>query len=144
MGAGDVAGPTRQDLRRLAESTRSDADRLLAHRRWAMAYYLFGLAVEVAIKAAAAKHLAAETVPDRSFSGIFYSHKLPDLIGLAQIRTELERSLQDPEFRANWEIVRAWTNESRYENVLETQAVAIANAVDDRKSGVFQWLKRHW
>jgi hypothetical protein len=139
-----VAGLTRVELRRLAESTRGDAALLLAHGRWAMAYYLFGLAVEVAIKAAAAKHLAAETVPDRSFSGIFYSHKLRDLIGLAQIRTELEQSLQDPQFRANWEIVRAWTNDSRYENVVEAQAVALANAVDDRKSGVLQWLKRHW
>lgn len=109
-----------------------------------MAYYLFGLAVEVAIKAVAAKHIAAETVPDKNFSSAFYSHKLPELIGLAQIRTELESNLRDPQFKTNWEIVRAWNNDSRYENVAEIQAVAIADAVNDHKSGIFQWLKRHW
>ena len=135
---------TRRELVRLANEKRNDARLLLAHGRWASAYYLYGLCVELGLKAAIARRILAETVQDKAFSAVFYSHDLRRLAGLADIGAELERRLGDAQFRKNWEIVSGWAVDSRYERVDESEARTMAESVDARTAGVFVWLRNLW
>jgi HEPN domain-containing protein len=135
---------SRKFLGRLATARRNDARLLLRNRRWSAAYYLYGLSVELAIKAVVAKKVAAQTIPEKGFLNSFYSHKLEELIILAGLKSLLDKETGNQQFRANWEFVRGWSIESRYEGDDEARARAISNAVDDRKTGVVPWLKRHW
>lgn len=135
---------TRKSLAKQAKAKKNDARILLQNRRWATAYYIYGLSVELAIKAVVAKKLTAGSVPERGFESAFYSHKLESLVSLAGLKKDLDAELGDPQFKANWEFVKGWSVESRYENVDEARARAISNAVDDGKVGIFQWLKAFW
>ena len=135
---------TRHELVRLANEKLEDASLLLAKGRWASAYHLFGLSVELGLKAAIARRIPAETVQDKAFGGVFYSHDLKKLAGLADIGADLERRLGTAEFRKNWEIVGGWGVDSRYERVDESEARAMAEAVEARTDGVFEWLKSVW
>ena len=117
---------------------------MLQSRRWASAYYLYGLSVELAIKAIIAKSIRAQVIPPKGFSNSFYIHDIEKLVVLAGLDDDLKARLSDPGFKTTWEIVGSWIVDSRYENVDESRARAIASAVDDRKIGVFQWLKSYW
>jgi HEPN domain-containing protein len=139
-----MAALTRNTLIRLANVKRSDARLLLQNGRWSTAYYVYGLAVELAIKASIAKQIKAQIIPDRNFSRVFFSHELPALIALAGLTKSLESKLGDSEFKGAWEVVRSWNVESRYEHVDEVRAKAMADAVEGRKAGIYRWLKTHW
>ena len=79
------------------------------------AYYLAGYAVECALKACIAKETKRYEFPEKERVVSSYSHKLQDLVkvaGLEQALAGLVRT--SPEFRTNWELVRFWSEQSRY------------------------------
>jgi hypothetical protein len=131
-------------LTKLAKAKRDDARILLDNRRWATSYYLYGLSVELALKAVIAKNVSSGTIQEKGFENAFYSHKLEALLALAGLKADLDRELGDAQFKANWEFVRGWNVESRYDDVEEARARAISNAVDDRNAGIFRWLTTHF
>src|SRR5512134_2472941 len=94
---------SRFDLQSVAEAKLADAILLFNNQRFSNAYYLAGYAVEIALKACIARHIVAETIPERSFVNEIFRHDLRRLAGLAGLASELKnREVRDPAFAANW------------------------------------------
>ena len=74
---------TKSTLEALSKVRLDDAMALFQHGQYSGAYYLSGYAVELAIKACIAKTFQANTIPDKDFVRLSYSHNLKELIGLA-------------------------------------------------------------
>jgi HEPN domain-containing protein len=92
----------RAELQRLAKERISDAKVLLANRHWSGAYYLAGYAVECALKACIAKLMKSEEFPDRTFAEKCWTHNLPQLLGLAGLKADLDAAMQaDPDLADN-------------------------------------------
>jgi HEPN domain-containing protein len=135
----------RAELQRLAKERLSDAKVLLAARHWSAAYYLAGYAVECALKACIAKLMKSEDFPDRNFAEKCWTHNLPQLVGLAGLKTVLDTATQiDPDLAVNWDAVKEWNESSRYARTTKAKAENLYDAINDGKHGVLSWLKRHW
>ena len=136
----------RSELKRLAELRRQDALSLLQQRRYGACYYLAGYAVECALKACIAKQFNANTIPDPKRVNNIYTHQVEVLVGIAGLKTALDtEAARDPDFEANWNVVKDWKPERRYQlGVTRTEAQGLYDAIDDPHHGVFQWLQRNW
>lgn len=138
-------GLKRADLQAYAQAKIDDASILLQNRRFSNAYYLAGYAVELGLKACIARHINAETIPDKYFIKNILDHQFPKLIGLAGLATELkDQKDNDPDFAANWAIVSEWSPDARYETSDVTSTQTIIAAITHPNSGVLQWIKTHW
>ena len=72
-------------------------------------------------------------------------HDLPKLLDIAGLGSAFAQDAgQDPALRANWAIVKDWTEETRYQCRGQRQAEEILAAVNDLQHGVLQWLRRNW
>lgn len=136
----------RKDFQTLALVRLSEAQALLANGMPDGAYYLCGYAVECALKA----HIARQTQrhdfpPDpRAVQGI-YTHDLVKLVGAAGLDVLLlARQRADETFSSNWELVRDWSEQSRYGRHDIDKARLIYAAVADRRHGVLSWISRYW
>ena len=136
----------RGELQTLAEARLSDAEVLLREGRWGAAYYLLGYAIECALKACAARQFREHEVPEKSVINDFYTHRFDRLLTVSGAGTALEQRVgADPLFRANWNTVLKWSEDSRYDHsVIEEQARGMFVAVADPSSGVLPWLKTWW
>jgi HEPN domain-containing protein len=135
----------RTELQRLALERMSDAKVLLATRHWSASYYLAGYAVECALKACIAKLMKSEEFPDRNFAEKCWTHNLPQLLGLAELRAYLDDSTQaDPDLAVNWDAVKEWSESSRYARTTRAKAESLFEAITDKKHGVLTWLKQRW
>ena len=136
----------RVDLQILADARVADTHALPHGERWAAAYYLLGYAVECALKACAAKRFREHMVPDKSLVNDFYTHSLDKLLIISSLQAALEsRTAADPLFEMNWDIVRDWSEASRYDHsTTESQAREMLAAVTSPSSGVLPWLKTQW
>ncbi|WP_373489529.1 hypothetical protein [Blastomonas sp.] len=135
----------RDQLQKLAEAKLIDGQILLDARRFSSAYYLGGYAIELGLKACAAKQVLAETIPDKAFGDKIYTHDFLTLVRLAGLAREL-RAAQDADrrFQANWGIVAEWSPNVRYEVVEAMSAQLLIQAVVEMNHGVMQWIKMHW
>ncbi|MBI5763251.1 MAG: HEPN domain-containing protein [Planctomycetes bacterium] len=133
----------RTRFRRLAETRLQDARTLLVHRRFSAAYYLAGYTVECALKACIAKKTRRYDFPDKDRVQKSYSHNLKQLSEQAGLSIELER-LGDQRFADYWDVVKDWSEESRYTVVKERMARQIVRAISDPRHGVLRWLRAHW
>ena len=136
----------RKDLQTLADLRVVDAKILLEAGRFSAAYYLLGYAVECALKACIAKQIKEHDFPDRQLIVDSYSHKLEQLIRISGVKPQFDdRIKQDKSFEVNWTTVKDWTESARYDdNVPETRARDLLNAVTDPQRGVLPWLKTMW
>jgi HEPN domain-containing protein len=135
----------RAELQRLAKERISNAKVLLKARHWSAAYYLAGYAVECALKACIAKLMKPEEFPDKVFAEKCWTHNLPQLLGLAGLKADLETATRsDPDLADNWDTVKEWTESSRYARTTRAKAENLYEAITDRKHGVLSWLKRRW
>lgn len=136
----------RAELHQLAKDRIRDAKTLLAARRWSGAYYLAGYAVECALKACVIVHLMkTDLFPERRFSEQCWTHNLAQLLGLAGLEAAFAAAqAADPNLETNWRIVRGWNESSRYERTTRKKAVALYNAITDKKHGVLSWIKGCW
>src|SRR5947207_8112894 len=113
----------RVELQRLAKDRLHDAKVLLAGRRWSGAYYLAGYAVECALKACIAKLMKSEEFPDKNFAEKCWTHHLPQLLGLAGLKADLDTAaLADSDLADNWNTVKEWTESSRYARTTKAKA----------------------
>jgi HEPN domain-containing protein len=134
----------RQDLQRLSNTRIREARILFTAGEYGGAYYLAGYSVECALKACFAKGVRRHDFPDKK-TGRIFTHKLPDLVTLANLDAELLAARQtNRKFAASWEVVCSWTEESRYSVWTKADADEILDAIIRRRDGVLPWIKRHW
>jgi HEPN domain-containing protein len=136
----------RAELKQLARDRMRDAKALLAARRWAGAYYVAGYAVECALKACVVVRLnTSDEFPDRKFSEQCWTHDLLRLLILAGLKDEMDAAGRaDPVLGENWEIVKDWTEGSRYLRKKKTRASDLYRAITDKDHGVLPWIARRW
>ena len=132
----------RADLQRLAEERAAEAQLLLGAQKFCGAFYLAGYAMELGLKAVLAKRFMADEIPDRKLVQSIYSHNLEDLAVLAGLKPQIDA--QNEEFAANWEVIRGWYEQSRYEIIDAERATLIVRAILDEVNGVFKWLRTIW
>jgi len=142
----------RSELKKLTDLRLKDAHSLLSGRRYAASYYLAGYAVECAIKVCIASQFKANTVPAQKVVNRYYTHNFQELIKAADLvkAADLERDFdrlrkRDAEFEANWNVVKDWKPDRRYElQITKREAEDLYNAITDHNHGVDQWLRRNW
>lgn len=136
---------TRLEWQRMALRRVREAKVLLANAEPSGAYYLAGLAVEFALKAALAKRFKARTWPERELVREMFTHDFVKLMRLAELdqmfAAECDRSSQ---LELNWKLVRRWTVDDRYKRWNESEASDMLRAIDDSRHGVLRCLRRHW
>lgn len=138
------ARKTRKDFQRLAELRAKEAATLAKTGSQQGAYYLAGFAVECALKACIAKKTRRHDFPaDKDYAGKVYTHNLDQLLKLALLEAPLYRDMEtQPQLAANWNMVRNWRVDSRYEtsNLSGREMTFAVNSA----AGVLQWIKLHW
>ncbi len=135
----------RKDLQFLARTRLEEARALSDFGLPAGAYYLAGYAVECALKACIAKRTNRYDFPDKKSVEASYTHNLRDLIKVANLEVaHLEKAKADPSFRNNWDLVKDWSEHSRYRTQKAELAQALLKAIGDRQHGVFIWIRRYW
>jgi HEPN domain-containing protein len=136
----------RHDLQQLAEDRIEDARVLLDAGRWSAAYYLAGYSIECALKACIAKQTNLHDFPDKDKAFRAYTHSLAALIKVALLHDDLHgiQPQLNPELYKNWQIVKDWTEQARYEQTDEKTAREFHAAITDADSGVLPWIKKNW
>ena len=112
------------------------------------AYYLAGYAVECGLKSCILAYLPSDPgiiFRDKKYSDKCWTHNLEDLVEYAGLEEELNKNfVSDPDFDQYWSSVRDWAEITRYRQSTEFDARRLFVAINDRSSGVLQWVKRHW
>lgn len=109
------------------------------------AYYLAGYAIECALKACIAKKYAAGEWPDKKFVVDCHTHEILTLVKLAQLETLRKAdNLVNPNLELNWNIVKDWSENSRYERHSLAEAEKLYNAITHSTDGVLPWIRNHW
>lgn len=135
----------KNDLQKLAEIRLEDSIVLLQNNKASSAYYLAGYAVELAIKACAAKLFQNDAIPDKNLVNALYTHSLEQLMATSGLLPQLNATIKDDSaFGANWGIVTKWNEASRYKFWDPVAAASLINAIIDKDSGVLSWVKSHW
>lgn len=136
----------RVELQQLAADRLADAKALLAAKRWPGAYYLAGYAVECALKACFIRRLmATDEFPEKKFSEQCWTHNLAQRFAVAGLKDEFQAALTvDPDLLANWELVKDWSEASRYDRKTKAKAEQLYDAISEKKHGVLTWIKTRW
>ena len=136
---------TRTDLQQLAELRINEAGILLANQAWDGAYYLAGYAVECALKACIAKQTKAEEFPDKKQAEKAWRHDFNELVAAAGIESDLKSEIfRSQPFKDNWNIVRQWSEQSRYRRISQSECEKLFAAMIDAFTGVLPWIKLRW
>jgi HEPN domain-containing protein len=134
----------RFEFQNLATERLQDAVALLNAGRFACAYYVCGYAVECALKACIAKKTRQDDFPPKD-GGRYYIHDVAKLLEIAGLGPRFaDEANKDQVFRANWAVVKDWSEESRYLSREQEQAQEILIAVNDVEHGVLRWLRENW
>jgi hypothetical protein len=137
----------RSEWQQLSTDRVRDAKALLAAGRWSGAYYLAGYAVECALKSCVLAHVERTGVifEDRKYAEQCWTHKLEDLMRLADLKDALEDDIaKDSDFGLAWNNVKDWKESSRYARWSKAEAVRLYKAITDTKHGVLPWIKLRW
>ena len=135
----------RQELQALAEERLADARALLDAGRWGGAYYLAGYVVECALNACVARQTREHDSPVKDAREKFYIHDLTKLRDNADLKKAFAHEFsRDADFQSNWNFVKDWTEEARYQTHSRQKAEQMLTAVADPQHGVLQCLRRYW
>ena len=136
----------RSDFQQLADVRIDEATVRLAQGKFDGAYYLAGYAVECGLKACIARLTSQDDYPPKpKFIHDYYSHEIEKLVKIAGLTAQRDAdAAADPDLEANWQVVRDWTEESRYERRTQAQAQQLIAAIADAAHGVLPWIKRRW
>jgi HEPN domain-containing protein len=133
------------DFQKLTRIRIDEAKVLLDSKRYDGAYYLAGYAVECALKACIAKFTKEYDFPDKELVNKSWTHKLTQLVEVAGLEKERrEKADQDKEFELRWGVVKDWSEDSRYTESGEKEAIQLYDAIVDPTYGVLQWLEQRW
>ena len=137
----------RAELQQLAEDRNLDAQALLAANRWSAAYYLAGYAVECAIKSCILVRVDKSGVifQEKKFSEQCWTHDVEKLVELAGLKTARDTdTAANPTLAKNWQTVKDWDEHSRYQQMTQSMARELFDAVNDNTNGVLQWIRNYW
>ena len=135
----------RYDLRELALIRLKEARTLLGNGQYEGAYYLSGYVVECALKACIAKQTKRYDFPNLRNANKSYTHDITELVKMAELEDDRRaRSVADPAFDAEWNVVREWSEQSRYAKPGRQKAERLYSAITDRKHGILPWIKQRW
>ncbi len=136
----------RADFHDLARARLAESRLLRKAKCYSGSFYLAGFAVECALKACIAKQTRRFDFPDKKTVSQSWQHDLTSLIEAAGLDAKLKHELKSSRpFERNWVVVKDWANDSRYNNVVGyKKARDMYQAVTARRTGVMQWLRRHW
>jgi hypothetical protein len=111
----------RTEFQHLADVRIREAEALLAVGLWDGAYYLAGYAVECGLQACIAKLTKAEDFPPKpGVVNDYYSHNLVRLRELAGLRQAFDAAApHGSPLAGNWDSVKDWSEQARYEWVAE-------------------------
>jgi len=136
---------TRTDLQNLARRRLREARLLLQNGLYDGAYYLFGLAIECAIKSCIARRTRRHDFPDKQVVSESHTHDLTKLMKIAGLEPALLlESAAHPLFATNWNVVKDWKVETRYLIVGQQKASDMRSAVVGKPHGVMSWIRRNW
>jgi HEPN domain-containing protein len=135
----------RRGLQTLSRIRLREAKALLGLGLHDGAYYLAGYAVECALKACIAKQTHRYEFPEKGRVDASYTHNLKELTKVANLEASLlERAKDDEEFDENWELLRRWSERSRYTRHTPEDAEALVAAAANRYHGIVPWIRQHW
>jgi len=135
---------TRTDFQHLTRLRLNDARALLRNGNNEGAYYLTGLAVECALKAAIARRTRRHDFPPepRLVRESIYSHDLDKLLEAAGLVSTLNAAVANNlVLKTNWALVKDWKVE-RY-RVSGLNGGTLYRAAAGR-NGVLGWLRQYW
>ena len=141
----------RIDFQEIAELRLRESKALLAAGFPDGAYYLAGYTVECALKACIAKRTREYDFPDKKLVDKSYTHDVDRLLEAAGLSDLLKNDLaKNEELQLDWETVRDWSEQSRYElfkgdpvgGLVEAQL--LIDAVESEKGGVLRWIRQSW
>jgi len=135
----------RGDFQTIADIRIAEAQSLFAAGFFDGAYYLAGYAVECALKACIARLTNQDDFPDKEFALACYTHAIEKLVRAAGLTDQRDADAPaHSELSDNWDIVKDWTESSRYERHSEPKAKAFIEAVTHAANGVLPWIKTRW
>lgn len=139
----------RTDLQQLADVRLAEAGALLAAGLWDGAYYLAGYAVECGLKACILARLerrGADVIfEDKKFSEKCWTHKLDDLLQLADLEAvRLAEAKSNSRFETLWRQALKWKEDARYRRLTQATAEELYLAITDPADGVMRWIRLHW
>ncbi|MGH9326998.1 MAG: HEPN domain-containing protein [Terriglobia bacterium] len=110
---------------------------MLRNERYDAAYYLAGYAVECALKARIVRLLEGYFPPKQSL----YIHSLERLFDLAELEEVFDEGANgNPMLLAQWNTVKDWSEESRY----DTQDQRTSENMLQAARGVVACIRRYW
>lgn len=137
----------RTELQQLSAERIEDARALLAASRWAGAYYLAGYSLECALKSCVLAYIDRTGIifEDKKYAGKCWTHDLVDLVQQAGLTVERDKAAgANPNLGQKWQIVKDWSEASRYRMSTQSQAEDLFAAITDDTHGVLQWVKNFW
>jgi hypothetical protein len=83
------------------------------------------------LKAVLAGRFRGDEIPDKGFVNSIHTHSLATLVDRAGLKADLEarQRHQDQRFATNWEVVKDWNEDSRYEIIPEGDARELLEAL---------------
>jgi hypothetical protein len=129
-----------------------DAKAPLDGGRWGFAYYVIGYAVEFSLKScvlARMIHTGWVFLDHEKGEADCKTHDFPRLIKFAGLLDDLNNRLKESvrvedAFVRNWDIVKAWKVDSRYDPKTEVDARKLYCAITDEPDGVLKWIRNYW
>ena len=137
----------RAELQQLSAERIEDAQALLAASRWPGAYYLAGYSLECALKSCVLAYIDRTGIifEDKKYAEKCWTHDLVDLVRQAGLTVERDKAAgADPDLGRKWQIVKDWSETSRYRMSTQSQAEDLFAAITDDTDGVLQWVKNFW
>jgi hypothetical protein len=143
---------TQAKLQHMAVERIADAKLLIDGGRWWYGYYVAGYAVECALKACVLAQMVATGwvfMEDEKKLRECRTHDFMRLVSIAGMHSPLNERLSNSAaagdgFVENWNTVKAWTVESRYEPQTEGDAKKLFFAITDEPAGVMKWIRNYW
>ncbi len=135
----------RLQFQKLAQVRIEEAQALFGARKYDGAYYLAGYSVECGLKACVAKLTKKHDFPEKDFVKGAYTHNFDDLIRTAKLGISFKHDLgRHARLKSNWEIVKDWKEDSRYNRWTRAEARAMIEAITETPHGVLSWIKQYW
>jgi HEPN domain-containing protein len=137
----------RAEAKQFADEWVVDAKTLLDAGRWHAAYYLVGYAVECGLKACVLAYVDNTGIifQDKKYAERCFTHDVESLVKAADLDVARGLAIQaDPVLGVNWQVVKDWNVDIRYQQKDEAAARRLYDAVTDSAHGVLPWIKSHW
>ena len=102
--------------------------------------------MECALKAVIAARTRQHEFPDLNLAKKVYTHNLKELLDASGLKGAVDQEFaKDPDLRDNWNIVKDWSETSRYEAGREKgDADALFMAITDAAHGILPCISKHW